>query len=230
MPDNHIHTGTKMDATPPDRPIRVLLVDDHWALRDGLGLVIGKEPDMRLVGEAATGEQAIEQFQRLMPDITVMDIGMPGICGVTAMQQIRRDFPNAKIIILTTYRGDVRIKRALESGAAGFILKSASPQEFAGAIRAVHRGERRITPEAADELAKHMDAALLSEREIEVLNWVAGGNSNKRIAARLFISEDTVKAHMRNVLAKLNASDRTHAVTIGLKRGIISFERVELRL
>lgn len=218
-----------MDAPPSDRPIRVLLVDDHWALRDGLGLAIGKEHDMRLVGEAASGEQAVEHFRRLMPDITVMDIGMPGICGITAMQQIRVDFPNAKIVILTTYRGDARIKRALESGAAGFILKNASPREFTEAIRAIHQGERRIAPAVADELARHMDAASLSDREAEVLNWVAGGNSNKRIAAQLFISEDTVKAHIRSVLAKLNASDRTHAVTIGLKRGIISFERVTLQ-
>jgi len=211
-----------MEASEPSRPIRVLVVDDHPLLRTGLGEAIASQPDMALAGEAADGREAVERFHALRPDVTVMDIAMPEMGGVEAMAAIRQDFPNARIVMLTTFKGDAQILRAVQGGAAGFLLKSTLRKDLLDTIRAVHQGQRRIPPEIAMELAQHMGQGPLSAREIEVLQSAACGHSNKQIAALLKISEETVKAHMKNVLCKLNANDRTHAVTIALKRGIIT--------
>jgi two-component system NarL family response regulator len=205
----------------PD-PIRVLVVDDHPLLRAGLGEAISSQADMRLAGEASNGVEALDRYERLRPDVTIMDIAMPEMCGVTALQQIRREHPNARVVMLTTYKGDAQILRAVQAGAAGFLLKSTLRKDLLDTVRGVHMGQRRIPPEIAMELAQHMGQGPLSSREMEVLNHAASGHSNRRIAERLTISEETVKAHMKNVLAKLAANDRTHAVTIALKRGIIT--------
>lgn len=212
--------GMEMSTTP--RPITVLVVDDHPLLRAGLGEAISSQADMRLVGEASDGQEAVELYAELRPDVTIMDIMMPNMCGVTALQQIRREHQNARIVMLTTYKGDAQILRAVQAGAAGFMLKSTLRKELLDTVRGVHLGQRRIPPEIAMELAQHMGQGPLSPREMEVLHYAASGNSNRRIAERLTISEETVKAHMKNVLAKLAANDRTHAVTIALKRGIIT--------
>ncbi len=211
-----------MEAPELPRPIRVLVVDDHPLLRTGLGEAIASQPDMEVAGEAANGREAVERFHALRPDVTVMDIAMPEMGGVEAMAAIRQDFPNARIVMLTTFKGDAQILRAVQGGAAGFLLKSTLRKELLETIRTVHQGQRRIPPEIAMELAQHMGQGPLSAREIEVLQSAASGHSNKQIARLLTISEETVKAHMKNVLSKLNANDRTHAVTIALKRGIIS--------
>ena len=211
--------GMEMSTTP--RPITVLVVDDHPLLRAGLGEAISSQADMRLVGEASDGQEAVELYAELRPDVTIMDIMMPNMCGVTALQQIRREHQNARIVMLTTYKGDAQILRAVQAGAAGFMLKSTLRKELLDTVRGVHLGQRRIPPEIAMELAQHMGQGPLSSREMEVLNHAASGKSNRRIAEHLSISEETVKAHMKNVLAKLAANDRTHAVTIALKRGII---------
>lgn len=191
-------------------------------LRTGLAEAIASQPDMRVVGEAGNGQEAIDQFHALRPDITVMDIAMPGMGGVEALIEIRRDCPQARIIMLTTFKADAQIMRAVQAGAAGFLLKSTLRQELLESIRAVHAGQRAIPPEIAMELAQNMGRGPVSPREVEVLQFAAGGRSNREIAAALEISEETVKAHMKNVLAKLDANDRTHAVTIALRRGIIS--------
>lgn len=211
-----------MEAPDVSRPIRVMVVDDHPLLRTGLNEAIASQPDMVVVGEAADGREAIERFHALRPDVTVMDIAMPELGGVEAMAAIRQDFPNARIIMLTTFKGDAQIRRAVQGGAAGFLLKSTLRKDLLDTIRAVHQGQRHIPPEIAMELAQHMGQGPLSAREIEVLQQAAGGHSNKQIAGLLTISEETVKAHMKNVLSKLHANDRTHAVTIALKRGIIN--------
>nr|WP_315393704.1 response regulator transcription factor [uncultured Duganella sp.] len=211
-----------MELNHTPRPITVLVVDDHPMLRAGLGEAISSQNDMRVVGEAANGVEAVERYQDLRPDVTIMDIAMPEMCGVTALQHIRREHSSARIIMLTTYKGDAQIMRAVQGGASGFLLKSTLRRELLDTVRGVHMGQRRIPPEIAMELAQHMGQGPLSPREMEVLNHAAGGNSNRRIAEHLSISEETVKAHMKNVLAKLAANDRTHAVTIALKRGIIS--------
>jgi DNA-binding NarL/FixJ family response regulator len=203
-------------------PISVLVVDDHPLLRMGLGEAISSQADMRLAGEACNGRDAVERYAALRPDVTIMDIAMPEMCGVEALQQIRREHANARVIMLTTYKGDAQILRAVQGGAAGFLLKSTLRKELLDTIRGVHQGQRRIPPEIAMELAQHMGQGPLSARETEVLNHVATGHTNRRIAEHLSISEETVKTHMKNVLAKLAANDRTHAVTIALKRGIIS--------
>lgn len=210
-----------MEAPELSRPIRVLVVDDHPLLRVGLREAIASQPDMEVAGEAANGREAVERFHALRPDVTVMDIAMPEIGGVEAMAAIRHDFPCARIVMLTTFKGDAQIMRAVQGGAAGFLLKSTLRKELLETIRAVHQGQRRIPPEIAMELAQHMGQGPLSAREIEVLLSAASGHSNKQIAGLLAISEETVKAHMKNVLSKLSANDRTHAVTIALKRGII---------
>ena len=211
-----------MEPSNASRPITVLVVDDHPLLRAGLGEAISSQHDMRLVGEANNGREALERYDALRPDVTIMDIAMPEMCGVTALQHIRREHGGARIIMLTTYKGDAQILRAVQGGASGFLLKSTLRRELLDTVRGVHMGQRRIPPEIAMELAQHMGQGPLSPREMEVLNHAAGGNSNRRIAAHLSISEETVKAHMKNVLAKLAANDRTHAVTIALKRGIIT--------
>ena len=203
-------------------PISVLVVDDHPLLRAGLGEAISNQPDMRLAGEACNGREAVEAYRQLRPDVAIMDIAMPEMDGVTALQEIRREHNNARVVMLTTYKGDAQILRAVQGGAAGFLLKSTLRKDLLDTVRGVHMGQRRIPPEIAMELAQHMGQGPLSSREMEVLNHAASGHSNRRIAERLSISEETVKAHMKNVLAKLAANDRTHAVTIALKRGIIT--------
>lgn len=202
--------------------ISVLVVDDHPLLRAGLVEAITAQADMRVVGEACNGREAVQAWQQLRPDVTIMDIAMPEMDGVAALQEIRREHHNARVVMLTTYKGDAQILRAVQGGAAGFLLKSTLRKDLLDTVRGVHTGQRRIPPEIAMELAQHMGQGPLSSREMEVLNYAASGNSNRRIAERLSISEETVKAHMKNVLAKLAANDRTHAVTIALKRGIIT--------
>lgn len=201
--------------------IRILSVDDHPMLREGIAAVIEGQTDMELIGEAANGREAIASYRLYRPDVTLMDLQMPEMGGIEAITAIRRDFPNARIVVLTTYKGDVQALRAFKAGASGYLLKSMLRKELLDTIRMVHAGRRRIPPEIALDLAEHATDDVLSQREIEVLRRVATGNANKQIAVQLGISEETVKAHMKNILAKLHANDRTHAVTIALKRGII---------
>jgi DNA-binding NarL/FixJ family response regulator len=199
----------------------VLIVDDHPLLREGIGAVIESEPDMLLVGEASNGREAIERFRECRPDVTLMDLQMPEMDGVAATAAIRTEWSDARIVMLTTYRGDAQALRALKAGASGYLLKSMIRLDLLEAIRRVHAGHRHIPREIAAELAAHITDDALSPREVEVLMRVAAGNSNRKIAAQLAVSEDTVKAHMKNIMSKLAANDRTHAVTIALKRGII---------
>ena len=203
------------------RPIRILTADDHALLRHAIASLVNAESDMELVAEASTGREAIEQFQLHRPDLTLMDLQMPDMNGIEAILGIRSEFPNARIIVLTTYAGDVQVVRALKAGARAYILKGHVHRELLEIIRAVHAGQKRISQEIAAELAEHTAEDELSTRELDVLRLVAGGNANKEIAAQLSIGEDTVKKHVTSILAKLRANDRTHAVTIGLKRGII---------
>jgi DNA-binding NarL/FixJ family response regulator len=201
--------------------IRILTVDDHPLLREGVASMINAESDMQLVAEADSGAEAIKQFRSYRPDVTLMDLQMPGMNGVDAIKAICNEFKDARIIVLTTYTGDVQVLQALKAGAAGYLLKSALRTELLNAIRAVHTGRRHVSASIATEIAVRVGEVALSERELEVLRKVAAGNSNKQVAAQLGISEDTAKAHMKNILSKLNANDRTHAVTIAVKRGII---------
>jgi DNA-binding NarL/FixJ family response regulator len=201
--------------------IRVLAVDDHALLRDGIAALIGNQSDMELVAEASNGREAIELFRQHRPDVTLMDLQMPEMGGIDALSGIRGEFPEARIIVLTTYAGDVQVFRALKAGARAFLLKGLLRKELLETIRAVHAGQRRLPPEIAAEIAEHATDDSLTPREIDVLRLIAGGNANKEIAAQLSLTEETVKGHVKNILAKLNANDRTHAVTIGLKRGII---------
>src|SRR5713226_6520388 len=202
-------------------PIRVLTVDDHALLRQGIAALVNGESDMKLVAEASDGQEAIKQFRLHRPDVTLMDFQMPVLNGIEAIIGIRSEFPNARIIVLTTYTGDVQVLRALKAGARGYILKAHVHRELLDTIRAVHAGQKRIPPEIATELAEHAVEDNLTSREIDVLRLIAAGNANKQIACQLSIAEETVKSHVTNILAKLGANDRTHAVTIGLKRGII---------
>lgn len=202
-------------------PIRILVVDDHPVLREGIAAILASEADMVLVGEAANGREAIEQFRTHRPDITLMDLQMPLMGGGEAILAIRKEFPDARIIVLTTYDGDVQADRAIKAGVYGYLLKSMLRKELVETIRIVHGGRKRIPPEIAVELAEHRTDDSLTEREIDVLRQVASGNANKIIADKLEISEETVKSHMRKILSKLGANDRTHAVAIALKRGII---------
>lgn len=202
-------------------PIRVLSVDDHPLFREGVAALLAGQSDLALVAEAANGREAVEQFRQHRPDVTLMDLQMPEMNGVEAMMAIREEFPSARIVVLTTYLGDAQVLRALEAGARGYLLKSALRKELPETIRLVHAGHKRIVPEVAMELAEHAAEDALSLREVEVLELIARGNANKMIAAQLSITEETVKGHVKNILSKLAANDRTHAVTIGLKRGII---------
>lgn len=201
--------------------IRILAVDDHALLRKGIAALIGAEPDMKLVAEASNGREAIAEFKKHRPDVTLMDLQMPEMSGIECIIAIRSDFPNARIIVLTTYPGDVQVLRALKAGARGYLLKGQVNRDLPDAIRAVHSGHKRIPPEIALELAEHTAEDDLSAREMEVLRLIAAGNANKEIAHKLGIAEETVKSHVTNMLAKLHANDRTHAVTTALKRGII---------
>jgi DNA-binding NarL/FixJ family response regulator len=201
--------------------IRILTVDDHSLVREGIATFIAGQTDMKLVAEASNGREAIHQFRQHRPDVTLMDLQMPEMNGLDAIIAIRNEFSEARIIVLTTYRGDVQVLRALKAGARAYLLKGLLRKELLETIRAVHAGEKRIPPEIALQLAEHAVDDTLTLREIDVLRLLAGGNANKLIADQLSITEDTVKGHVKNILSKLGANDRTHAVTIALKRGII---------
>jgi DNA-binding NarL/FixJ family response regulator len=201
--------------------IRILAADDHPLLRKGIASLVNGEPDMKLIAEASNGEEAVEKFRLHRPDVTLMDLQMPGLNGIEAIIRILGEFPGARIIVLTTYKGDAQVKGALRAGARAYVLKGNVHLELLETIRTVHEGRKKIPPEIATELAEHATEDDLSVREIEVLRLIAAGNSNKEIAEHLSIGEGTVKSHVSNILSKLSASDRAHAVTIGLKRGII---------
>jgi DNA-binding NarL/FixJ family response regulator len=201
--------------------IRILAVDDHPLFRSGIAALLATQPDMSLVAEASNGREAIEQFRTHRPDITLMDLQMPEMNGLDAMIAIRDEFPEARIIVLTTYTGDVQVLRAMKTGARAYLLKNLLDKELLQTIRAVHAGKKTLAAEASYELAEHATDDALTPGEVEVLRLIAAGNANKQIAAELSITEETVKGRVKNILAKLGANDRTHAAMIGVKRGII---------
>jgi DNA-binding NarL/FixJ family response regulator len=201
--------------------IRILTVDDHPLLHEGIATVIRNQPDMVLAAEASNGREAIQRFREHTPDVTLMDLRLPDMSGIDAMVAIRSEFPEARVIILTTFAGDVEIQRALQAGARAYMLKSMPPRELMEAIRQVHSGKRKIPAEIAAHLAEHYSDEALTQREVEVLQQVAGGNRNRDIADKLFITEETVKVHIKHIMEKLGAADRTQAVAIGVRRGII---------
>ncbi|MFZ0590338.1 MAG: response regulator transcription factor [Bryobacteraceae bacterium] len=201
--------------------IRVLTVDDHPLLREGIAVLIDTQSDMQLIGEASNGREALEQFRNHRPDITLMDLQMPEVSGIDAISAIRGEFPDARIIVLTTHAGDFQVSRALKAGARAYLLKGLLREELLETIRAVHAGQKRLSAAIAAEIAEHATDDVLTPREIDVLRLIAKGNANKEIARGLSLAEETLKFHVKNILAKLGVNDRTHAVTVGLKRGII---------
>jgi DNA-binding NarL/FixJ family response regulator len=202
-------------------PIRILAVDDHPLFRQGIASLLATQPDMILAAEAANGKEAVRQFRALLPDITLMDLQMPEMNGLDALTTICAEFPEARIIVLTTYTGDIQVLRALQAGARAYLIKSLLDRELLATIRSVHAGKKMISAEASFELAEHATDEALTPAEVEVLQLIAGGNANKQIAARLCVTEETVKGRVKNILSKLGANDRTHAAMIGVKRGII---------
>jgi DNA-binding NarL/FixJ family response regulator len=201
--------------------IRIFCVDDHPLLREGIAVIINNQPDMTLVAEASTGCEAIQKFQEHQPDVTLMDLRLPDMSGIDALIAIRTEFPEARIIMLTTFEGDVEIQRALGAGARGYMLKSMAPKDLVEGIRQVNAGKKRVPSEIAAQLAEHLGDEALTPREIEVLQRIAGGNRNRDIAEQLFISEETVKVHIKHIMEKPGANDRTQAVAIAVRRGII---------
>ena len=201
--------------------IRVFSVDDHPLLREGIATLVNSQPDMELIAQASTGAEAVQVFKQHEPDVTLLDLRLPDMSGIDTLIAIRTEFPEARIIMLTTFEGDVEIQRALQAGARGYLLKNMPPSELLDVIRQVHAGKKRIPPEVASQLAEHLSDETLTDREVEVLREVANGNRNRNIAEKLFISEETVKVHIKHIMEKLGAADRTQAVAIGVRRGII---------
>jgi DNA-binding NarL/FixJ family response regulator len=204
-----------------EQKIRILVVDDHPVLRDGVAAIVQNQVDKEMGGEARNGAEAVERFRALRPDVTLMDLQMPGMNGVDAITAIRTEYPGARIIVLTTYAGDVQAVRALKAGALGYLLKNSLRTELIDAIRDVHRGQRRVQRDVADEIALHVVDEALTEREIAILRLVAIGKANKQVGAELGLSEETIKGHLKNIFSKLDVADRTHAVTLAARRGII---------
>lgn len=202
-------------------PIRLLLVDDHPLMRDGINAVLRRQPDMAVVGEATNGVEAVERFTELRPDVTLMDLQMPRMDGLSAIQGIRERFPKARLLVLTTYQGDIQAWRALKSGASGYLVKTALRTSLLDAIRTIHAGGRWVPADIAVDLARHAGDEMLTEREVEVMRYIAEGNSNREVGALLSVTEDTIKARVKSILLKLHARDRTHAVTIAVRRGLL---------
>jgi len=207
--------------------IRILSVDDHPLMNEGIAAIINDQPDMQLIAQASSGCEAIRQFREHLPDVTLMDLRLPDMSGMDVMIAIRAKFPEARIIMLTTFEGDIEIQRALEAGARGYLLKSMPPRDLVAVIRQVHAGKKRIPPEVAARLAEHLGEEDLTPREADVLRLVAAGNRNRDIAERLFISEETVKVHIKHIMDKLGANDRTQAVAIAISRGMIQLGKAE---